>query len=75
MQSGVKRIHEISQNKLKGMPNGIGCMRSQRDTEKHIPTKGISPNRIAPSDGFRIESSLRKQLITLVALLTRSHAI
>jgi hypothetical protein len=72
MQSGVKRIHEMSQKKLKGMPKGIGRMRSQSETERHMATKGIKPIRIAPSDGLRINpgcptESLPPVVIWLVA--------
>jgi len=51
MKMGVTRIHAISQKKLKGRPKIMGCMRSQRETEKHMAAKGTSAKRSAPSDG------------------------
>jgi len=57
----VRRSHAISQKKLNGKPRITGSMRSHRDTEKHIATKGISANKIAPRDGFRIEAPGRAE--------------
>jgi hypothetical protein len=48
MQSGVRRSQAISQKKLNGKPRITGSMRSQSGTVKHIATKGISANNIAP---------------------------
>jgi len=51
MQRGVRTIQATSQKKLKGRPNTVGLMRSQRDTEKQTAMNGIKPRRIAPNDG------------------------
>jgi hypothetical protein len=53
MHAGVSNNQVISQKKLKGKPRIMGEMRSQRETEKHMATKGMSANRSAPIDGFR----------------------
>ena len=48
----VSTIQESNQKKLNGKPRTMGSMRSQRETEKHIPANGISARRIAPNEGF-----------------------
>jgi hypothetical protein len=45
-------IHDMSQNKLKGIPQTMGSIRSHSETEKHMAAKGISPSNKAPIDGL-----------------------
>jgi hypothetical protein len=52
MHKALSGIHEMSQKRLKGMPNTMGSMRSQSETEKHIAAKGMRPSARARADGF-----------------------
>src|SRR5215469_2440826 len=51
MHSGVRNIHRISQNRLKGTPNTVGWRRSHQETVKQTAIKGINPYRSAPREG------------------------
>ena len=51
MQSGVRTIHRVSQNKLNGMPSTMGWMRSHRETEKHMAANGMRARSRAPRLG------------------------
>jgi hypothetical protein len=61
----VRTIHAIIQKMLKGIPSTTGVMRSQRETEKHIPTKGKVARRMEAvfgllTSGERIRVSPRR---------------
>jgi hypothetical protein len=52
MQSGVRVIQRVSQNRLKGRPRTMGWMRSQRGTEKHMAMNGIRARSREEMRGF-----------------------
>ena len=45
-------IHASSQKRLKGNPKIIGSTLSHKETEKHMPIKGISPSMSERRDGL-----------------------
>jgi hypothetical protein len=60
----VRTVQAIIQKMLKGMPSTTGVMRSQRETEKHIPAKGRVARRMEAvfgllTSGERIRGSPR----------------
>jgi hypothetical protein len=60
----VRTVQAINQKMLKGMPSTTGVIRSQRETEKHIPTKGRVARRMEAvfgllTSGERIRGSPR----------------
>lgn len=62
IQSVLRTIQEMSQNRLNGRPRSIGSTRSQSGTEKHMATKGIAAKSSDISDGrfiFIFTSDLR----------------
>lgn len=51
-QTLLMTIHASSQKRLKGSPKIIGSTLSHKETEKHIPIKGISPSMSERRDGL-----------------------
>jgi hypothetical protein len=54
----VSGIQATSQTRLKGSPSTTGWIRSQRGTERHIPTTGIPATATERQDGVLIGEKL-----------------